>query len=203
MLEIPRTIREPRRDEMPSNSPALHQLELKKSAKIVEGYKLLYKEAVDSLPFKFYAEVNVNNSRLWSLLLALLNELPDEVALIFGFYDNEPNYGKYGNKNELIHELENYTREIAEDCHLEIGMIFHTDNELIEIFIAEAKYIKFWGINEPSFRKLMIDFGLHEIADIEFIDEYPKVVFPLKSIDKTVFDSYEVIQRLKEKYIEN
>lgn len=99
-------------------------------------------------------------------------------------------------------ELSKYRREISEDCHLELGLIHHTELELIEVFIAEAKYIKFWGTDETSFRNIMHKFNLSEIRDIEFIDEYPKAVYPLKSIIEDVADTYEIITDLQEKFTE-
>ena len=198
MLKIPRTIRDINEDDVPDNSSAMEQAEAKSSAKIVEGFKLFHNEEESEPPFVFGAEINIDNCRLWDLFISLCDELPERVALLFGFYDNDINYGRYTDKNEIILELSKYKREISEDCHLELGIIHHTELEIIEIFIAEAKYIKFWGTDEKSFRDIMNRFNLTEISDIEFIDEYPKVVYPLKTIIEDVADTFEIISDFKE-----
>jgi hypothetical protein len=202
MLQIPRTIRDIDEDDVPNNSSAIEQTKAKLSAKIVEGFKLFQNEEKSESPFVFGAEINIDNPRLWDLFISLSGELPETVALLFGFYDNDINYGKYTYKNEIILELSKYKREITEDCHLELGLIHHTKLEVIEIFIAESKYIKFWGIDEKSFRSIMNEFDLHEINDIEFIDEYPKVVYPLKTIIEDVTDTFDIISDFKDKFLD-
>lgn len=199
MLKIPRTINQ---EDVPNNSSAMEQAQAKHSAKIIEGFKLFQNEKKSESPFIFAAEINIDNDRLWDLFISLCEELPDIAALLFGFYDNDINYGRYAEKEEIMLELSKYRREISEDCHLELGLIHHTELELIEVFIAEAKYIKFWGTDETSFRNIMHKFNLSEIRDIEFIDEYPKAVYPLKSIIEDVADTYEIITDLQEKFTE-
>lgn len=199
MLKIPRTINQ---EDVPNNSSAMEQAQAKHSAKIIEGFKLFQNEKKSESPFIFAAEINIDNDRLWDLFISLCEELPDIAALLFGFYDNDINYGRYAEKEEIMLELSKYRREISEDCHLELGLIHHTELELIEVFIAEAKYIKFWGTDETLFRNIMHKFNLSEIRDIEFIDEYPKAVYPLKSIIEDVADTYEIITDLQEKFTE-
>jgi hypothetical protein len=202
MLEIPRTIKDLSEDEFAGNVTAMERVQAKKSANIVEGYKFLPNEEQSELPFRFYAEININNSRLWDLFGSLCSELPETAALLFGFYDNDVNYGRYTDKNEIVLELIKYKREILEDCHLELGLIYNTESELIEVFIAEAKYIKFWGVSEDSFRDIMKNFNLYEVDNIEFIDEYPKVVYPLKTLIEDVVDTFEIIADFKETFLE-
>ena len=45
-------------------------------------------------------------------------------------------------------------------------------------------------------------FNLPETIDIEFIDEYPKAVCPLKTIVEDVSDTFEIITDLQEKFTE-
>jgi hypothetical protein len=203
MLELPRTIRDLEVVEIPSGDVAavMERLRLKSEAKIIEGYKLLKNNEKSELPFSFYSEININNSRLFYLFIGLCNLLPKTVALIFGFYGDDLNYGIYTDRNDIIEELKKYKREIIEDCDLELGLINQTESQLTEVFINECKYVKFWGTDEKSFRELMDDFELEEVNDIEFIDEYPKVVVPLKSIDESAMDSYEILLNLKDKFI--
>lgn len=66
MLELPPTIRLPKPDELPDNPEIRERLKHRDAANIVEGFKCLENTTHD-LPFRFYAEINVNNSRLWEV----------------------------------------------------------------------------------------------------------------------------------------
>ncbi len=199
-LELPITLRPPEMEEVPMNSSVKERLELRKTAKIVEGFKILPKDnnpEHEELAFNFYAEININNSRLWNLILELTNQLPDEISLIFNHSDCEPEYGKYSDKNQTLEFLAKYETEIISDTFIDIGMIFHSDSELIEIFVPESKYIKFWGIDQQSFLESMNKFDLKEIEGIEFVDEYPKVREPLRLFNENTTDSNEMIELLR------
>jgi hypothetical protein len=155
------------------------------------------------MPFNFYAEVNIDNSKLWELLISLSKELPDVASLIFGYEGEEPSYGDYLDKNELLIDLVEFKKEIVQDTFIDIGLIYSDEERLIEIYIPESKYVKFWGVDEESFRQIMYDFNLREIDNIEFVDEYPKVREPLTLFDKKAIPTDELIERLTEKYIKN
>ena len=199
-LELPITLRPPEMDEVPMNSSVKERLELRKIAKIVEGFKILPKNNTpeyEELVFNFYAEINIDNSRLWNLILELSKQLPDEISLIFNHSDCEPEYGKYSDKGQTLEFLAKYETEIISDTFIDIGMIFHSDSELIEIFLPESKYIKFWGVDQESFIKAMREFDLKEIDGIEFVDEYPKVREPLRLLNEKITDSNELIELLR------
>ncbi|MBO6524542.1 MAG: hypothetical protein JJ971_11990 [Balneolaceae bacterium] len=187
-------------DEVPVNSSVNERLELRKTAKIVEGFKILPKDNSpehSELAFNFYAEINIDNSRLWNLILELSQQLPNKISLIFNHSDCEPEFGKYFDKNQTLEFLAKYESEIISDTFIDIGMIFHSDSELIEIFVPESKYIKFWGVDQKSFLEAMNKFDLKEIAGIEFVDEYPKVREPLRLFDEDTIDSNELIELLR------
>ncbi|WP_299223556.1 hypothetical protein [uncultured Aquimarina sp.] len=196
-LELPKTLRAPEIDEVPMNSSISERLKLRETAKIVEGFKILPKDnnpENKELAFNFYAEINIDNSKLWDLILELSNQMPDEISLIFNHSDCDPEYGKYSDKNQTLDFVSKYKTEIISDTFIDIGMIFHSDSELIEIFVPESKYIKFWGVDQESFLKSMDKFDLKEIDGIEFVDEYPKVREPLRLFDKNTTDSNELIE---------
>lgn len=201
ILELPITLRPPRVNEVPNNPSILARLELRKTANIVEGYKILLNDNTESA-FRFYAEINVDNSKLWKLTLELINELPDEVALIFNHIDTDPNYGKYVSKSKTLEFLKKYRTEISSDTFIDIGLIFHSDSELMEIFIPSSKYIMFWGIDQESFLEIMNGFNLKEVCGIEFVDEYPKVKEPLRLFKDNITDSVDFIERLKEEFVQ-
>jgi len=199
-LELPKTLRAPEIDEVPMNSSVSERLKLREMAKIVEGFKILPKDnnpENKELAFNFYAEINIDNSKLWDLILELSKQMPDEISLIFNHSDYEPEYGIYSDRNQTLDFLSKYETEIISDTFIDIGMIFHSDSELIEIFVPESKYIKFWGVDQESFLKSMNKFDLKEIDGIEFVDEYPKVREPLRLFNESITDSNELIELLR------
>ncbi len=110
-LELPITLRPPKMDEVPVNSSVKERLELRKTAKIVEGFKIQKKinnPENAGLAFNFYSEINIDNSRLWNLILELSKQMPDEISLIFNHSDCEPEYGKYCNKKQTLEFLSLY-----------------------------------------------------------------------------------------------
>ncbi|NOU62237.1 hypothetical protein [Marinifilum caeruleilacunae] len=180
------------------------RMELRKKAKIVEGFKILPKDnnpEHSELLFNFFAEINIDNSRLWDLIIALSEELPEEAALIFNHTDSEPNYGKYSDKKYVLEFLSHYKKEVIGDSFIDIGLIFHTESELIEIFIPESKYVKYWGVNQKSFIKIMENFNLKEVIDIEFVDEYPKVREALSLFENEITESEQLIKILKKEFL--
>jgi len=202
-LELPITLRPPKMDEVPMNSSVKERLQLRKTANIVEGFKILSKDdnpEHSNLAFNFYSEINIDNSKLWSLIIELSNELPDEVSLIFNHGGSEPNYGKYFDKTQTLEFLSNYKTEIISDTLIDIGLIFHSESELIEIFVSESKYIKFWGVDQQSFLKTMDSFNLKETEEIEFVDEYPNVREALRLFKDDIIESSELIDLLKKEF---
>ena len=129
MIELAKTIRPARKDEVPKNSTALERLQQIDSAKIDEGYTFKLKEIGNEenreIPFEFYSEININNSRLWDLVICLTDLLPDVSALIIGYSESELNYCDYKPKNDLIDNLKKYKTELTEDAFLEWGIIFN------------------------------------------------------------------------------
>jgi hypothetical protein len=206
MLEFPITLRLASLDDLSANSHLVARLEQAKTANIVPGYVVVDKtgkqEGEQELPFKFYAQINVNNTELWELIQTLSNALPKVAALIFNDIDSGPNYGKYLDKYEILMDLTPYKKELIEDTFLEWGLIYQDKNRLIEIFISGTKYVKFWGVDKEEFHRLMEQVNLSEIEDLEFIDEYPRVREQLLSFDEKVLDTHELIELFLSKYVD-
>ena len=175
-LEAPPTLGLPLPENFPGHLELLVGLKERENAKIIEGYVLRANTKHPHLPFTFYAEININNSRLWKLFTSLAYFLPEEVACIYNLFEQEASYGTYMNKSEIMQFLGKYELELTQDCNMEFGLTFQTDEEFEEIFIAETKYIKAWSTGQAIFRQLMRTFGLEEIPDLKFNDEFPKTV---------------------------
>lgn len=197
MLEAPPTIRLPRPDELPNNPEVFERLKERENANIIEGYKFSATSTHD-LPFKFYVEVNIDNSRLWDLFKALTNLLPDNLSCIYNLYEEEAIFSAYIDKNLLLNQLDNYKTELTQDCNLEFGLIYQSDDKLEEVFVSDSKYLKVWGNNEIDFRQLMNDFKLNEISDLNFIDEFPKVVEPLTMFNEKAKRTETIIEELND-----
>jgi hypothetical protein len=203
MIELPKTIRPAKEHEIPSGSAALERLNLLGEANIVEGYKIIdnikTKENQEEVLFNFYAEINIDNSKLWNLLMNLTDELPEETSsLIYGHSDCDIEFSEYQSKNELIQKIKRFEIELTQDTFIHWGMIYSDEEKLVELFVDESKYVKFWGINLNSFKETMLKLGLNEVNDLEFIDEYPKVREPLTKHRKECLNSEELINALRE-----
>lgn len=183
MLELPPTIRFPKPDEIPG-SPT-ESLKNWEDSNLIEGFRL--KENIElEQPFKFFAEINIDNSRLWNLFIALCSNMPEEAYLIYKEYNGNDNFGNGSNKTAILNLLSKYKTEVTQDAFLEVGIAFHSPTNFEEIYIPEAKYIRVWSSNEVSFRQVMNEFGLQEIEDLNFVDEFPKVVVTLNIIDENI-----------------
>jgi len=203
-LELPKTIRLLNRDEIPGNHLILKRWEESKTANIVQGYTFRLNEnnaENKSIGFKFFSEINIDNSNLWNLIIALSETLPNVTAVLFGHIDFDINYGNYEEKTAILEFITQYKKELTLDAFICFGLIFNDDKSLVEIFIDESKYIKYWGVDENFFRETMNDFGLKETEDLEFIDEYPKVRNVLTGFDENVIDSKTLIEIFSEKYL--
>ncbi|MBL7879944.1 MAG: hypothetical protein JNN23_08800 [Chryseobacterium gambrini] len=203
-LEFPKTIRFLNEDEIPNNPSILKRWEESKTANIVQGYTFKLKEnnsENESIGFDFFAEINIDNSNLWNLIVALSKTLPEVAAVLFGHIDFDLNYGNYEEKDSILKFINQYKKELTQDAFINFGLIYNDDESLVEIFIDESKYIKYWGVDEELFREIMNDFKLEEIENLEFIDEYPKVREVLIRFDENAIDSNLLIEKLSEKYL--
>jgi hypothetical protein len=201
MIELPKTIRLARFDEISKASRANVRLQNIDNAKIVQGYtfklrKVTNKEGKE-IPFLFFSEININNSRLWDLMIALTDLLPDVASLIIGDTDSEINHCDYETKNDLMASIKQFKTELIEDPFLQWGIINNDNESLTEIFIPDSKYITFWGADIKGFKTIMAKFDLNQIDDLEFIDEYPKVRESLRLFDSSLTRTNEVIDELK------
>lgn len=203
-LEFPKTIRFLNEDEIPNNPLILKRWQESKTANIAEGYTFKLNEdnpENELFNFKFYSEININNSNLWNLILSLSETLPTVASILFGHIDFDINYGNYEEKTTILKFISKYKRELAQDAFINFGLIYNDDESLVEIFIDESKYVKYWGSDEVLFRGIMDDFGLKEIEDLEFVDEYPKVREVLTRLDNEAIDSKTLIEIFSEKYL--
>jgi hypothetical protein len=199
MLQLPITVRVPLPAEAPHRTDIEEILEKRMQANIREGYTIRSNET-RQLPFSFYGEININNSRLWDLFIALAEMFPAEISCVYGLYESEAVTTRSFPKAAMLKILLDYRQELTQDCFLEFGILYHTRHELIEIFVSESKYIRYWGSDRNSFLQCMKEFGLSEIPRLAFIDDYPKIVEPLKKFIPTARKPEEVVRGLDKEF---
>jgi hypothetical protein len=195
-LQLPPTIRTARPDEVPKQGDVLDRIAESETANIVEGYVFHYNKTHE-LPFTFFAEINVNNQRLWHLFKALLLQLPDEICLVYNFKDEEPAYSGYADKYEVLNKLELYQLEITQDGFLEVGALYNDETMMEEVFIRSPKYLQYWGVDEQRFRQTMAEFELEEVPELKFIDQYPLVTEALRLHYSEAKETNEVLEQLE------
>lgn len=194
-LQLPPTIRTARPDEVPKHGDFLERIAESETANIVEGY-IFHENDTHELPFTFFAEINVDNQRLWQLFKTLLLQLPDEICLVYNQKDEEPAYSSYADKYELLNKLELYQLEISQDGLLEVGALYNDDEMMEEVFIRCPKYIQYWGVDEKRFRQTMAEFEIYEVPVLNFIDQYPLATEALRLHHSEAIETSVVLEQL-------
>jgi len=195
MLVLPVTVHIPSAHELPHREDIEELLAKRKRANITQGFITRPNKTLQ-LPFVFYADININNNRLWQLFTALAGDMPAEVLCFYGLYEDEPVTTNYLPKQDVLKTLSSFEKELTMDCLLEFGLRYHTKEMLTEIFVTESKYIKFCGSDKARLLQHMRDLNLNEVHDLAFIDEYPKTVRPLKHFIPTARRPEDVIWSL-------
>jgi len=196
MLELPPTIRTVREDEIAITDAILQQIELSKSANLIEGFTFNDNVGRDSI-YSFFCEINVDNSNLWEVFKSLLLSYSEEVSLLFGHIDFDTNYGIYVDKLKILNELEPFKLELTQDGFLEFGVIYQDESKLKEIYVKKTKYIQFWGTDKTEFLKIMTKHSIFQVDDLNFIDEYPLVTESLRTHYSQVLETDILIEKLK------
>lgn len=194
-LQLPPTIRTARPDEVPKKDDILNRIAESETANIVEGY-IFHNNDTHELPFTFFAEINVDNQRLWHLFKTLLLQLADEICLVYNYKDEEPNYSNYTDKYVVLNNLELFQLEITQDGFLEVGVLYNDDTMMEEVFIRSSKYLQYWGVDEKRFRQTMTEFELYEVPALNFIDQYPLVTEALRLHHSEAKETSEVLEQL-------
>jgi len=180
-LELPVTVKIPTDQELDYRPDADEIIIRRRRANIREGY-LLKMNDNPRLPYRFQATINIDNSSLWELFLALADTLPSTLSCVYGLFEDESVTTAMLQKPFVIGELTRYETELTQDCMLEFGLLFHNRDVLLELSVSESKYIRYWGVELERFKRLMDAFELPADDSLEFIDEYPKTVLPLREV---------------------
>ena len=198
-LELPKTTRFAEERDVPRSYS--DEIAARREANFVEGFVLTEVADPEQL-FRFYAEINVNNSRLWELFTHLATILPDVCACLFCLYEDADNItsGKYQDKELTLAVLNSVQKELVGDCYLEFGLIYNDEATLIEIYVAESKFVKVWGVDRQHFEQIMAQHGVLEFEEMRFVDEFPKVVVPLTTLDIEAKSTEKIIDLLEKAF---
>jgi hypothetical protein len=182
MLILPVTVRIPTAEELDYRPDIEEILMRRRKANIREGYVLQLNDN-PRFPYRFQATVNINNPRLWDLFVALAATLPQKLSCVYGLQgEDESETTQLLQKELVLQELGKYREELTQDCQLEFGLLYQTKDLLIELAVTESKYIRYWGAELERFRIMMKSFQLPPVEGLEFIDEYPRIVSPLRAL---------------------
>ena len=201
-LELPRTLQFAEPEDAPKNESIQKRIEERKSAEFAEGYTLKEIDSSSRTNFSFYSEININNSKLWNIFHQLSELLPKLCSCLFKYSDDdEPYFGSYMERTSIMDTLEEFKKELIEDCFLEFGLIYNTDTELTEIYIPNSKYVQVWGNDKASFVRILEKNGIKQMEHLNFVDEFPKVGTALTYLDPQAKGTTEFIDALKVKFI--
>jgi hypothetical protein len=171
-LVFPRGVRLARTDEVPVF--ALAAVERGREANIAPGFVL---HPGRPPAFAVYAEANVDAPMLWEVFDALVRALlPTVAAALIGCKDDEePHRAHYTDRDLALAELLPYRDALANDGYLHFGMIFQHDGVTEEVYVEPAKCLKIWSSRPDAIREVFTQFGIPEVAELSFIDEFPRV----------------------------
>ncbi|AFY95376.1 hypothetical protein [Chamaesiphon minutus] len=187
MLIFPEGVRLATSTEIPFD-PDLPELLAKISnAQIEPGY--IVHEINDRL-FKYYIEANVNAKQVWPLFCSLCKILfPEESQPVLGDISGETLHGEYANTAKMLELFDRFQFYLANDCSLQFGLGNSSPEEICEVFVASTKHFQIWTNTVDSVEKIMADYDLRRVENLQFIDEFPRVTTSLEYKDG--FDGYQ------------
>jgi hypothetical protein len=175
--------------DLPGFLELLNQVSM---AKIEQGYVV---SSIENNLDQKYVEINIDSQRTWSLFCSLCEKLlPIKTEPMIGDIDEETFFiGKYSNTMETIKLFKEFEFYLANDCHLQVGF----RDESCAVIITTTKYLKVWTNRNDVLKDTMKKYGLLQIDDLQFIDEFPRTIINLDY--KDVFYGYEeLIKKLIE-----
>jgi hypothetical protein len=199
MYKLPLGIKIPQNEEYPVGSNVEKINNQRDSANIMEGFT--FKKVIGE-KYSYYVEINVNADKLWDVFCALSNKLINNSAYgVIGFKEEKPTLSNFTSIEKIIKILEKYKYELLNDGYLEFGIASYNDKEMNEIFVSSFKYIKVWTPNIVLLTETLKEFGIRQIENLQFIDEFPVVSEALAvNIEKGIRNYTEVIESIEKQF---
>ena len=195
-LKVPFVIRQPNEKDIPKGDSTYNSWKERLEIELVEGFVFAENQDQKDQKFDFYAEININNPRIWELSKRLLENITGESYIVYNLHDEEIQYGSRLDISEIIQKLDIIETDIINNCSISLGIVQDTI-DLKEVFIDESKYLKYWGSDETFFRKIMDEFGLKEYDEMKFVDQYPKIVYDWSFVNKEGRTNEELVDFLE------
>jgi len=200
-LELPKMIRQPTEQDIPKTDSMFNIWKERKKTSLHQGFNYTENDKTDTINFKFYSEINVDNSSLFKLFNSLIETIEGEAYVVYKTHSDEEVF--YYDQKLQINEIKNRLIELEYDltnnCSIDIGVV-HNEQELIEIYIDESKFIKYWGSDEETFRKILNRQGISEFDSLKFVDQFPKIVYDLNFLEEDRMSTEELISVIKNKF---
>lgn len=203
-LQFPPTLRPATTEEIPNKPSFAEKLQEMQAAQLVPGYKINWADddpLGEAMPFTFRAEINVDNDRLWEVIEALTGTMPEMVAFFFALENMEMTQGNYVDKEALMEDLLPYRMEICQDTFIECGFLYHTPEEMIDLYISRSKHLVYRGSEPQDLRAIMEQVGIPEVKDLAFIDSYPRIRRPLTALNPEAVESDQLLNIWRRKFV--
>lgn len=199
LYKLPLGIKIPDSDEYPEGYDVKSINEKRNSANIVEGFKI---NLISGEKFSHYIEANIDADKIWNVFYDLANKLIANTAYgIIGFKDEEPRLSRFTTKEKIIHIFEKYKFELINDGYLQFGIAYYDENSLNEIYLSSFKFIKIWTTNWKLTKDILNKFGIKQIDNLHFIDEFPVVSEALQTnSNKKITHNSEVIECISKEF---
>lgn len=196
MYKLPIGIRIPNKDEYPKGAEPELINNRRNSANIVSGFIIM---EILGQRYTHFAEVNVNADILWNVFCELTSKLFDDLAYgIIGFKGEKPTLSNFTGLEVLMAIFEQYKFELTNDGYLEFGIAHCNENTLNEIFISSFKFMRIWTNKKELLIDTLSQFGITQIDNLQFIDEFPIVSEALRG--KGIRHYSEVISCIEKEF---
>jgi hypothetical protein len=114
-------------------------------------------------------------------------------------YDEELTSLRTASTPAILRLLERHAYQLANDGWIQFGLIEKRRDSVTEVFVTTTKHFQVWLNDEKLFRSILRKHALLEVAQLEFLDEYPRTTIRLPQ-DKVLFqDHSELIQYLRKR----
>lgn len=172
-LRFPRGLRLAAEIDLPRTSDRLEKLAKLASAKILTGFVM---SSVDNPSFTAYLEANIHADKVWPVFETLAAQLlPDVVAPLVGWKDEDPTLGPYTDKSAALAALRPYAESLQHDGYIEFGLMHQSEGKTDEILVKPSKYLQIWT-NQPALvAEALVSMRIPRAEKLQFIDEFPMV----------------------------
>lgn len=196
-LILPPTLMPPKAEDYPPHLDP-NAIDARRNAAGIEpGFSVSM--AAEGATYELHALVNVDAPRFWEVFERLVERMPEQCAIILGERDDEPYYGPYIPKAELVPILRLFRRELADDPFLEWGVIHQTPTRTEEVFVPHAKYFRVWTSDAEGFRRELTGLDLPEREKVITIDTFPLVSLTLPTVVPGAAHARETVERIIER----